>query len=232
MQEPDTTLADKPIHDLEEQVAIPETPAKAAAFLPDSTKPIAGVRFYAFSGGRKNLLAAIGNEYYRARFHIQKFIRASGFAALWWPDYKADRLAIMDDAVAEAQSNPDKTEADILELERLYQRRARFAERGAPKRYDDIADDYEFQTMAEACIPQCTYHLAGLAFICCHSPDELADLTVDAREFRRAVVRWTDKFNSKQLQDVYSEAVRRYVDENIGADFEVVATDGSPPRPN
>lgn len=224
--------APAPLIDLQETVAA--EPEKLAAFLTQPDK-CAGQKFYPFSAGRRIVLSITRNEFYFARKHVETFLRSAAYPD-WWQDYQPAMLAEFDRELAKLQTGPaDEKPAALAKRETarrdMEQARQELAERERPLSYEAISN-LEFMAICPLCVPEYELHIGELAFICTHDSETLADLSADGPTFRRAVLNWLDQFTIDQLEAIRQESLRRYANENIGRDYEVETTDGTPARPN
>ncbi len=199
--------------------------AALRAFMPGKDQKIAGVKFYQFAAGRRMLLAITENEFYRARKHCDAFL-ATPAAKEWWTAWKPKRLASLAKALAAFGAddpNPRKAECAAAF--------ANLTARECPKDYTDVIGE-EFADLCEVAIPQFELHVGALTYLCTHDDDVLADVTVDLKTFRRAVVKFLNRLTTDQLTEITKETIRRYADENIGNNFEAEAVEGEPANPN
>lgn len=201
-----------------------------AAILAPTEKRIEGVKFQPFTAGRKILLSITQNEFYNAREHVEKFMDDTAAFTAWWTRYHATTLADFDTRLTKlAKSNLPAAEVDKQHAE-LCAQRAAFAARPQPAAFAEL-DNADFCAACEQCVPEFELHVGALSFICCTDDvDLLADLSADKKQFRRAVLKWLMQFTTARLQNIHKESLRRYADETIGADFEVVTNESAEPE--
>jgi hypothetical protein len=88
----------------------------------------------------------------------------------------------------------------------------------------------ELENVILQAVPESPFHLTSLAYICTHSPKELADVTKTKENFRTTVYEWWDELGDK-WQAVVANALVEFTRSNVANDYVIAKEKGGAPAP-
>jgi len=189
---------------------------KEAAFLMPAKEDIAGFTVHAFAKSRKGFVIATGNEILNSEKHIA--------------DYKAAHPEWMNEL-----STPD-VEMDLAG--KLVKAKTIENVDDRTKAISDAQAEYDAQiewTVLTKAVPDFSFHMTALAYLCVSTPAEISKLVGKSKEyFAEKVTTWADVLTDDQWDKLTIRAFQELIESNIGADFKVKEekTSGAPAAKN